>query len=275
MYVFSSALFFIIFFSMYDVRKWDLGSEDSVDPDIFQLKSGEKGIALKYATTKEDSLKIEEYFAAMAASDSAKTRSARSVSIDTSKGWKVQFSNDNYRTRPEYDSIQRSLPPDQRDGWVGRRLNYRFIELNERYEGKNKLILKDLLDKFLHTLPYLLFVSLPLYALFLKLLYIRRKQFYYVDHGIFLVHLYIFTFITLLIFFSLSKLNGYSGWEWLTILQVIIIVYGVFYTLKAMRNFYGQGWGKTIVKFMLLNFLALFTLVFLFAGFFLFAAFRI
>ena len=65
-----------------------------------------------------------------------------------------------------------------------------------------------LLDKFLHMLPYILFVSLPLYALFLKLLYIRkRKQFYYVDHGLFLIHLYIFTFLVCCCFFFFLRLG--------------------------------------------------------------------
>jgi hypothetical protein len=43
-----------------------------------------------------------------------------------------------------------------------------------------------------------------------------------------------------------------------------LIIYGIIYTLLAMRRFYNQGWGKTIAKFILFNSLCLFCLVILF-----------
>jgi hypothetical protein len=175
----------------------------------------------------------------------------------------------------EYDSAQKSKPLRERDGWLGRKINLRFIELNKKYENNDKQFLRDLLDKFIHSFPYLLFVSLPLYALFLKLLYIRRKHFYYVDHGIFLVHLYIFTFIVLLILFGFYKLSEITDWGWIGWVQAVLMIYGVIYTLKAMRNFYNQGWMKTIIKFILLNILAFISLIFLFSLFFILTVFRI
>lgn len=103
----------------------------------------------------------------------------------------------------------------------------------------------------------------------------RSKQFFYVDHGIFLIHLYIFTFIILLIFFCLVKLEDITGLGWIGFLQMVLILYSIFYTVKAIRNFYGQGWGKTILKFILLNILSFISLIILFSLFFILTVFRI
>ena len=73
-------------------------------------------------------------------------------------------------------------------------------------------MIRDMIGKFLHNSPKVLFISLPLFAVLLKLLYVRRKQFYYVDHGIFAVHLYIFSFLVLLVLFGINGLHTYTGW---------------------------------------------------------------
>jgi hypothetical protein len=44
-----------------------------------------------------------------------------------------------------------------------------------------------------------------------------------------------------------------SGWRWLTIIKVLLVLGIFFYLYKAMRTFYGQGMGKTILKFTILN----------------------
>jgi hypothetical protein len=275
MYVFTSALFFIIFFSMFNARNLDLGNEDSLrEKDSVSVSRKAKEAALQHARTLVDSIKTEAYYAALAANAPDSNKNGNDSAAEDERGWKIRFDGSDYDTKASYDSAQKAKPG-ERHGWFARKLTYRFVELNNKYKGNEKLFLRDLLDKFIHTFPYLLFVSLPLYALFLKLLYIRRKQFFYVDHGIFLIHLYIFTFIVLVILFGLYKLNEIAGWGWVGYVQAALMIYGVFYTVKAMRNFYDQGWGRTILKFLLLNFLALLSLIFLFSLFFILSVFRI
>ncbi|HKH63353.1 MAG TPA: DUF3667 domain-containing protein [Flavitalea sp.] len=285
MYVFTSALFFLIFFSMFNIRNWDIGSDVT---KRLERATSETSIlkeqALQEAKTREDSIVIERLYARLGINpDSAGTNAPDSIrtkdSLEADKvmneadRWTSRFAK--YKSRAAYDSVQNAKPPGERDKWLPRTIKYRMIELNNKYEGKGNQFLKDLFDKFLHTFPYLLFVSLPLYALFLKFLYIRRRQFYFVDHGIFLVHLYIFTFIILLIFFGLYKLNEATRWGWIGWMQAALMMYGLIYTVMAMRNFYNQGWMKTIVKFILLNFLAFFSLMFLFTLFLILSVFRI
>lgn len=90
-----------------------------------------------------------------------------------------------------------------------------------------------------------LFIFLPIFTLFLKFYYIRRK-FTYIDHLVFVFHvqtvffmLFAFHFI-FLIFHLEPKL-------WIFIILFLIYLY------LAMKKFYQQGYIKTFFKFILLN----------------------
>jgi hypothetical protein len=160
------------------------------------------------------------------------------------------------------------LPENKRDAGLTKLITRRSVGLNEKYNGDQQKIATELINKFIHSIPYLLFVSLPLYALFLKLLYIRhRKQYYFADHGVFLIHLYVFTFLFLLLYFALDKLKDKIHVSELEYVQVTLMFVGLFYTLKAIKNFYKQGWGKTIIKFIIFNVLCFISLALLFALF--------
>lgn len=180
-----------------------------------------------------------------------------------------------YNSRAEYDSVQAALPPDARDGWLKRRFQLQNIQFKERYGDDEGELVQDLLDKFIHTFPYLLFISLPLYALFLKLLYIRRKQFLYADHGLFLIYLYIFTFLHLLVFFGLREIHQRFDYWWIGLIMFIFVMYGIYYAYKSMKKFYEQRGFKTIIKFLIFNFLAFTTITFLFVLFFFIALLRL
>ena len=148
---------------------------------------------------------------------------------------------------------------------------YKNIELKEKYGSDAKLIISALLNKFMHLIPQMLFVLLPLFALILKLVYIRRKQFYYVDHVIFTLHLYIFIFLMMLLTFGLGKLKNLLHWNWLSFVSVIFVLSIFFYFYKALRNFYKQRRAKTIFKYFILLIMFFFTTGLTFAIFFFFS----
>ncbi|MBK6380777.1 MAG: DUF3667 domain-containing protein [Chitinophagaceae bacterium] len=112
-------------------------------------------------------------------------------------------------------------------------------------------------------------------ALKLKLLYIRRKEFYYVNHGIFSIHFYIFSFITMLILFGLVALNDKLHWTVLTIMQVLIGFGIYFYLYKAMRIFYRQRRAKTVIKFIILCFSLFITIMLLFLIFIFYSLYKL
>lgn len=265
MYVFTSAFFFLIFFNFFKLE--NSGLDDLAGPNINgkTLNDFAKE-AYQNAHTPEDSMIIERSLGLLA--NSTKPIKA---SAEPKNGLSFSFGDETqkYKSVREYDSVQRSLSSSKKHSWLQRLLTRKVIDLNVKYEGRENQLAGDLLNKFLHMLPYLLFVSLPLYALFLKLLYVRRrKQFFYVDHGLFLVHLYIFTFLVMLVFFLLVKFKANTGWGWLGFAQFLVVVYGILYALLAMKNFYRQRWGKTILKFILFNFLCIICLCLLFVLFF-------
>ena len=262
MYVFTSAFFFIVFFSLFEGSSI-VNSNGPISIQDSATWSNAQKIALSEADTHEDSVAIlrgmnpTRGYARMDTVD-LKTRNGISFSMDKTR----------YTTVAQYDSVQKALSADQRDGWLRRKFARKAIELNVEYNKDPRKFWNDTLNKFLHQFPKLFFISLPLFALILKLLYIRRKQFYYADHWIFTIHLYIFSYIFFLIFFGISKLTNWlapsiSGW-----VQFALWLYWLIYTYKAMRRFYQQRRFKTIVKYLLLNFSALIVLLILFILFF-------
>ena len=270
MYVFTSAVFFLVFFSMFHV------SENEVSQD--RRAKVEKGFntikeeAFKNAKTKEDSAGIIKGLELLGYTEIDESNDhdtvVRSKNNKGGFNFTVWGDGSRYKTLKEYDSVQKTLPVNKRDGWLTKILTRRSIGLNEKYKGDQQKMAIELINKFVHSIPYLLFVSLPLYALYLKLLYLRhRKQYYFADHGVFLIHLYVFTFLFLLLYFGLDKLEKQTHWKGIGIMQTILILTGLFYTLKAMKNFYKQGWGKTIIKFMIFNVLCVISLVILFTLF--------
>lgn len=282
MYVFTSAVFFLIFYSVFNVR--EMGMKEASDKAVAIKKASDyraaKAEALRDAKTSADSARTESAFALI--EDFTLPEDVKIDSVPKSKKRRkgLVFSGADKITREQYDSVQKKLPPDEKDNWLERVVKYRNIELTKKYGSDNEgQLWTDVLDRFLHTFPYLLFISLPLYAFFLKLLYIRRKRFYYVDHVLFLVHLYIFTFIILLIFFGMQSLteavDSYIQTWWITLLEIALFVYGIIYTLKAMRRFYEQSRTKTFFKFIILNFLAFIAITLLFSFSFIFALFRL
>lgn len=180
-----------------------------------------------------------------------------------------------YQTVAEYDSVQKTLPSEKRDGWLSRKMVRSNIERRNTYSGRGDVMTRSVMNNFLHSFPYLLFVSLPISAFFLHLLYIRNRSQLYSGHAIFLVYLYIFGFICLLISFGFDKLNATFHTGWIGYLKFALFLYMGVYTLIAFKTYYAQGWGRTLLKFIAWNILAFITIIALFVIFFLFSLLKV
>ena len=256
MYVFTSAIFFLVFFSFFVPKEEATPSTTSVNHKTLQEIS------------KMDSATFADFTRKINREDNKKdipmTRDEFSKYVPTGMRTKgLTTGNRHYDSRAQYDSAQAVAK--EKDGWFSQLINHKAIDLNKKYNNDQNQILKAFLEALMHSLPQMFFVSLPLFALLLKLLYIRRKQFYYVNHGIFTVHLYIFVFISMLILFGLSKLKEtFINSNIIFILQLLVYLGIFFYEYKALRNFYEQRRAKTVFKFLFLNFLLLFVVTLLF-----------
>ena len=260
MYVFTSAIFFLLFFSFFT-------SGEEIKMDISGPISPEKRI--EYVRDMEKELEKKPGNQMLVKSIALLKDTSRQIAIQdilalNSEFLAVNFTNRSYINRKEYDSLQQLLPSSKRDGWFMRRVVYKQIDINNKYRGNPNDIFKDLSESVLHRLPYMLLISLPFFALILKLVYIRRKQFYYADHGVFTIHLYVFTFLLLLVVFAIGSLKAATNWNFLNWLVFILFILLLFYFYKAMRIFYGQGRWKTFFKFLIVTFWSLIMMLILF-----------
>jgi len=270
-YVFTSAVFFIAFFSLFKAGE---NLKMNVDQPIKKEDRVAYITKLK-AALANDTTKSELEAALLLLEDSSRVLTNQDMMPYWDDFNYINIGNRSYQTKREYDSVQQALEPGKRDGWFRRKLQYRNLELKQQYKMDPRSGMNKMMETFLHKLPVLLFVSLPLFALLLKLLYIRRKNFYFADHGIFSIYHYIFSFFLFLMVFGMDELSDQTGWELFDWLALIFFLSGGVYLFMAMRRFYGQRFFKTLIKFILLNIGAILALIFLFFAFLIFSVYSI
>lgn len=118
------------------------------------------------------------------------------------------------------------------------------------------------LNNTIAKLPLVIFFFLPIFTVFIFLVYIRKKH-TYTDHLIFSFHNQSLLFILLILSWVIDTFfNSATAW-------IAFVIFSI-YLFQAMRKFYGQGIFKTIVKYFFLNsaflFLALICVFLLFTG---------
>lgn len=101
------------------------------------------------------------------------------------------------------------------------------------------------LKEFISTVPFAIFLFLPLFTVFLRLVYIR-KNYNYTDNLVFSFYTQALFFILLIVSFLIDQIFGTSSIGW------FILIFAL-YLFLGMRRFYGQGWFKTTVKYIFLN----------------------
>ena len=92
----------------------------------------------------------------------------------------------------------------------------------------------------------MLFYLLPIFALLLKLLYVRRDYFYS-EHLVYSIYYYNFFYLAGSVQMLLNLVPGISDWTSLIGLWIY------FYMLFGMKRMYKQSWRKTIFKFILFS----------------------
>lgn len=91
-----------------------------------------------------------------------------------------------------------------RNSGVGRELSDKL--------GSGELSVGEVFDAVEHRIPSLLFLGVPLFALLLKLFYLRSNRFY-VEHLIFSLHLHTWLFLALMVGYGYEKLASLGpGW---------------------------------------------------------------
>jgi hypothetical protein len=105
--------------------------------------------------------------------------------------------------------------------------------------------INEFLQYMFGNVIWMLLVLMPLMALVLKLLYIR-KPFLYYEHFVFNLHVHAALFTTVFLCLAFSK----STPVWLIIIGALITM---FYPFLAMMRVYKQGFWKTSIKYFLMS----------------------
>lgn len=97
------------------------------------------------------------------------------------------------------------------------------------------------LQRAIGNLPIVMFFLLPVFAMILGVCYFRRKRFF-VEHLVFGMHIHTFAFLMLA---AALLVPGEATGNWV---KLFLVVVSPLYVLIALRRFYGEGWGRTLVK---------------------------
>lgn len=244
MYLFTSAVFFIIFF--YITAKGNLVNLGDASKNV--TGADRYKIAQEYQDSFDSSGRKDSVYLAKIVLLKDTTRPFNAIEMLV-----PEISKKKYNSIQEYDSIQKTLPKEEKDSWVNRMIKRKEIDINTKYKGDKTSMFKTFLNDYIHKFPYMLFISLPFFAGILKLMYTRRKKFFYSDHAIFTIYHYIISFILLLVLIAFIALQNWLNWGIFGFLIFAIIVWWFIYLYKSIRRFYEQRRGKTILKFFLLN----------------------
>ncbi len=266
MYIFTSAIFFLAFYSIKKAN--GEGVKDNFSVNGKAMKEINEMDSVTFAQFTSEINKEDHH-------DSIPmTREEFKIYVDTVLSTEgIHLTPRHYKSKEEYDSLLASGV--KKHNWLERHFIYKEIELNTKYHNNAKEIFKAFQEKFFHSFPQILFVSLPLTGLVLMLLYIRRKQYYYVSHMIYAVHLYCATLIIILMGLFINWLLQKLHFNSLAAVFVISALATLFYWYKAQRNFYGQKRAKTIFKFILFVLLFDFMMIIPFLLFFILSAYSI
>lgn len=271
MYLFTSALFFLVFFSVESTENVvDIGGNQ----DLSKAQRLDLVMEMnEQAKERPADSSLHGYMDVLL--DSTFRIGLREVKDSMAKDSIVSFHGKLYRLRVVKDSQVDPFEEEEAEGWMARTLQKKWTKFKTKYSDDLNRGYIEFLKQMLHKLPYLLFVSLPFFAGILKLLYIRRKNFYYSDHAVFTLHHYIVSFILILLMFVSSQLKDTTGWGIFGNLTTLLLFLWPLYLLLGMKRFYLQGWGKTLGKFLLLNILGLITVIFLLLVFIFFSIFQL
>lgn len=125
-------------------------------------------------------------------------------------------------------------------------LYQQFRNANKNIEQIKEDRGKVFMEKMKSYIPISLFVFLPVFTLFLSLVYFRRN-FTYMEHLVFVFHTQTVFFLLYIIYNIINLFTDIESASWVFTLIFLIYLY------KALRAFYQQGRFKTLVKFVILN----------------------
>ncbi|WP_245915752.1 hypothetical protein [Mangrovibacterium marinum] len=160
----------------------------------------------------------------------------------------------NQSTDIKVDSLFTNGPLESKLQILARSVDQKLQEETDPEEQESLLRMKynlssprALTNTFLKYLSWAFFLMLPVLAVLLSGFYWRRKL-RFIRHLVFSVHIHSFVFLLNILLVALSLIWHLPGW-----IFGLSILGGNVYIYMALKRFYGQGYLKTFVKFLMLG----------------------
>ncbi len=150
-------------------------------------------------------------------------------------GFLITVVENKYERVSQYDSAQKALPADQRDGFIWHFFIRNIVRIKEKYGSSTEIAVNE---GFQHNVPKLMFILLPFFALLLLLFY-RKKKVTYAGHIIFSFHYHSFAFLLLLTTNLITLILPFYKFDFAVVLVSLVLLF--LYLVRALKNVYGQG----------------------------------
>jgi len=131
-----------------------------------------------------------------------------------------------------------------------------FTQINPKLKSWKKDS-APLVESIIEMLPYMMFIILPIFAIFLKLFYLFSKRFY-TEHLVFLLHNHSFIYMLMMLQIGLNfgeqQLDPIEHWlaqslsSTFSFISLAFNFWMVIYVFLSMKRFYRQSWKMTIFK---------------------------
>ena len=137
-----------------------------------------------------------------------------------------------------YDDSKDS--PNAPESWIEKRIKEKV--------GKDGSKSQLFFDTLRSNIPTMMLCCIPLFALVLKLLYIRKRRFY-VEHRVYALHIHSFAYLAVVVITLLAMALAH----WSSVAEGLAIGFlsaaGVVLIFLSIRRVYEQGWFFTTLKF--------------------------
>ena len=242
MYMFFSVLFFLVSGYLQDNTNMNKMLRTELSDQLVFNDNGER-----LDTKVVDSLirqAVDSVFSN--SNDTMQVLDSDSIPISANKSIAARKKNLSINKAYQYAKVN----PDTSVSNALRHLNIEPTWINTvKYDFYTKFVRvdrADLVNDFIGRIPLFIFLFMPFLAIMLKLFYVRR-DIYYSEHLTFLLQTYSMLFLLATICVVSHKVFMYQ------IYGIAALLFAIYF-LVAMKNFYKQGWIKTMFKYFLLGF---------------------
>jgi hypothetical protein len=210
LYIFVSAVFFLIFFKLVHVN---VSSDGRTFKALYSLEKPRKPDLTDSAFVREE----------------RQLRKERAIMLSGKRDIDSTYAH----TKPSFSAEY--LKVYMANVFINYAIRAKFYTASQ--------ILGSLMTSFIHSIPKMLFFLMPALALLLKLFF-RRKDYLYVDHAIMSLHLHSFLFISFITSFIFSFVKWDDNW----IELVFLFIIPVFYSFLSFHRFYQYSLINTIFR---------------------------